>query len=135
MSAPPGSMSRLINVFFVLITVFTARRAGAESQDDDALSMYRAAQSEVRLFIGGKYSEYREGRLTHRMMKQAVAERLQMTYSEVKQNRELCLVIESEVERISQKCREGRVEDPSCVLSLESDVVENHGEHGRKVEL
>ena len=70
----------------------------------------------VRQFIYRRYPAYRQGKLTHRMMKQEVGRQLDLTYSQVKSDGELCLEIEEEVERIAQACKEGRTRDRSCVL-------------------
>ena len=49
-------------------------------------------------------------------MKTEVGKKLGMSYRQVKADRDLCLVIEAEVERIAQTCREGKISNKDCVL-------------------
>eukprot|EP00470_Lotharella_oceanica_P001198 CAMPEP_0170166820 /NCGR_PEP_ID=MMETSP0040_2-20121228/401_1 /TAXON_ID=641309 /ORGANISM="Lotharella oceanica, Strain CCMP622" /LENGTH=112 /DNA_ID=CAMNT_0010404651 /DNA_START=1 /DNA_END=339 /DNA_ORIENTATION=+ len=96
-------------LLLVLAACLTPVSAGREHE--------RSVENRVRQFIFDNYDKYQQGQLTHRMMKMDVGDALGRSYKEVKANRDLCLLIETEVERITQVCDEGRTTDRNCVYS------------------
>lgn len=101
-------------IFFSLVAFSAAYTASPEQLATVPLM--------VQQYIAANYRLYGQEKLTYRLMKQNVADKLGITFLALKGDRELELTIEEEVDNIQKACDGGK-SPVECVQSMISQTL------------